>query len=331
MNWQSGKYWTQRLFSPSPHRELAVAALQHFQANKGLNIPLMGLKHHNPVDMPLDFSGSKMPRKIRQSRLPKISLVTPSYNQADMLERTILSVLSQGYPNLQYVIQDGGSTDGSVKVIRKYEGQLHYWESKPDKGQSHAIEMGFQQTDGEIMGWLNSDDILMPGALWDIAQHFIRHPKTDVAFGHRVIIDEQDRKIGQWVLPSTTHHYLPYADYLAQESVYWHRRIYERVNGIDPQFRFAMDWDLFLRFKRSTAKFRRIRSFIGAFRIHAAQKTSSIISDVGAQEMDILRERELGRIPGQIEISKKLIWLYWRNYFIEKAMKHGLYRVNLQV
>lgn len=328
MNWQTGKNWARRLLSPSPHREIGLAAIHHMQSYKGLRFPLLGLKHHQPIEMPLDFTCPLMPRQnIDPNGWPKISLVTPSYNQADMLERTIQSVLSQNYPNLQYVIQDGGSTDNSVKVIRKYEDQIHYWESRPDEGQSHAIEMGFKHTDGEVMGWLNSDDILMPGALWEIGRFFKRNSRTDVAFGHRMIIDEQDRKIGQWVLPSNTHRYLPYADYLAQESVYWHRRIWKKAGGIDRNFRFAMDWDLFLRFRKSFGKFKRIRRFIGAFRIHESQKTSSQISDIGAQEMNFLRERELGHIPEHKELSKKLVWLYWRNCLIDLAMKRGLYRV----
>ncbi len=323
---KSGRFWARRLISPMPHREVAVACLEHFRINRGIDFPLMGLKHHQPIEMPLDFNEG-IPRRYDLDRLPTISLVTPSYNQSEMLERTIQSVLSQKYPKLQYVIQDGGSTDDSVKVIKKYESQLHYWESRSDEGQSHAIEMGFKNTDGEIMAWLNSDDILIPGALWQMAHFFRKHRNVDVAFGHRVIIDQHDRKIGQWVLPSNTHHYLKYADYLAQESVFWNRRIWNRVGGIDRSFRFAMDWDLFLRFKSAYGKFKRIGKFIGAFRIHDAQKTSSQIADIGAREMDLLRKRELGRVPESTEISKKLVWLYWRNYLIERAMSRGFYRI----
>jgi len=323
---RSSKSLGRHLISPTPHRQIAVACLEHMRVNRGVDFPLMGLKHHPPVELPLNFNDG-IPTKFDKNRLPRISIVTPSYNQADMLERTIKSVLCQNYPNLQYVIQDGGSTDESVKVIRKYEDKLHYWESRADAGQSHAIELGFKHTDGEVMGWLNSDDILMPGSLWQLARFFNRHPNVDVAFGHRMIIDEWDQKIGQWVLPANTHHYLKYADYLAQESVYWTRRIWDRVGGIDRSFRFAMDWDLFLRFQGSFAKFKRIKHFIGAFRIHDSQKTSVQIADVGSREMDMLRKRELGRVPAQPEISKKLVWLYWRNYMIESAIRKGIYRI----
>jgi len=320
---------SQHLASPSPHRQLAIAWLDHMRSNKGVDFPLLGLQHHRPQEMPLNFESVRLPA-IREQSLPVISLVTPSYNQADMLERTIKSVLSQNYPRLQYVIQDGGSTDGSVKVIEKYASHLHHWESRPDGGQSQAIELGFRHTDGEIMGWLNSDDILMPGALWDIARFFQRRPSLDVAYGHRVIIDKQDRKIGQWVLPANTHCYLHYADYLAQESVYWTRRIWERAGGIDPSFRFAMDWDLFLRFRRSMGKFKRIHRFVGAFRIHESQKTSAQISEVGEQEMNLIRRRELGHVPEHSEISKRLVWLYWRNYMIERAVRGGFSRLQTQ-
>ncbi|HMO91612.1 MAG TPA: glycosyltransferase family 2 protein [Pirellulaceae bacterium] len=313
--------------SPAPHSEVALACLQHFHGNLGVRFPLMGLKHHHPVELPLDFEEA-VPKRYNLKRLPTISIVTPSYNQAEMLERTIKSVLSQRYPKLQYVIQDGGSKDGSVDVIKKYESQLHHWESRSDEGQAHAIELGFKRTDGEVMAWLNSDDILMPGALWKMARFFQSGRRVDVAYGHRMIIDQHDRKVGQWLLPSNTHNYLKYADYLPQESVFWRRKIWDRVGGVDRKFRFAMDWDLFLRFKGAYGKFKRIGNFIGAFRVHDAQKTSAQIADVGAEEMNLLRKRELGRIPESLELTKKLVWLYWRNYFIERAMNRGLYRVD---
>jgi len=324
---QSFRFWSRQLASRAPHRQLAIAWLDHLRVNRGINFPLMGLRHHDPQDLSLDFYRQK-PSWVRTADLPVISLVTPSFNQAEMLERTIQSVLSQKYPKLQYVIQDGGSTDGSVEIIKKYEHLLHNWESTRDEGQSHAIEMGFGKTDGQVMGWLNSDDILMPGSLWEIANFFRSNPRMDVAFGHRIIIDEQDRKIGQWVLPSNTHHYLPYADYLAQECVFWNRRIWDRVNGIDRSFRFAMDWDLFLRFRRAEGRFRRIPKFIGAFRIHEAQKTSAQIHDIGSQEMELLRARELGRVPEPRELSKRLVWLYWKNYLLESACRRGLFSLS---
>ncbi len=278
----SFRLWLRQLSSRGPHRQFAVAWLDHLRVNRGVTFPLMGLSHHPPrtSEHPAPY---RSPPVISMVGLPTISIVTPSYNQATMLERTIRSVLDQDYPQLQYVIQDGGSTDHSVDIIRRYASRLHHWDSRPDEGQAHAIQLGFARTDGQVMGWLNSDDILLPGALWEIARFFQKNPDVDVAYGHRLIIDEQDHEVGRWVLPANTHKYLPWADYLAQESVYWTRQIWDRVHGIDRSFQFAMDWDLFLRFRRASARFQRIPRMIGGFRLHENQKTAAQIADVGAQ------------------------------------------------
>ena len=124
-------------------------------------------KRHNEYTRELvDFVRElRPPAPIAGGLLPKLSIVTPSYNQARFLERTILSVLNQGYPRLEYIIIDGGSTDGSVDIIRKYERYLTHWESQPDRGQSHAINKGFERATGEYVGWQNSDDLYFPGAL----------------------------------------------------------------------------------------------------------------------------------------------------------------------
>lgn len=321
---QKIRQWIRRAREWSFHRTCAVTILDYLRKRQGVTFPLMGLCHHQPEE--LVSSRHHPPPRLQLSGLPVISIVTPSYNQGNMLERTIRSVLDQNYPLLQYVIQDGGSSDHSVEIIRRYQHRLHSWESRPDEGQAHALQLGFARTDGEVMGWLNSDDVLLPGSLWEIARFFQKQRQTDVLYGHRVIIDENDHRIGRWILPRNTHKYLPYADYLAQESVYWRRQIWDRVDGIDRSFQFAMDWDLFLRFWRAGARFQRLPRSIGAFRVHETQKTSSAINDLGVREMNRIRQRELGCIPQQTELSKKLIWLYWRNFAIQSAQKFRIYR-----
>lgn len=308
------------------HRRLAMTGLRYLRGDRGLNFPLMGLQHHPPRDWDTPAPSPSIRPVVSMVGLPVISIVTPSYNQASMLERTIRSVLDQGYPRLQFVIQDGGSTDHSVEIIRRYEMHLHAWESAPDEGQAHAIETGFSRTDGQIMGWLNSDDILLPGALWEIARTYQQNPDVDVVYGHRLIIDEQDRQVGRWMLPSNTHHYLKFADYLGQESVYWRRELWDRVHGIDRSFQFAMDWDLFLRFQRAGGRFHRIPRFLGGFRIHRNQKTSACLENLGTREMNRLRKRELGHLPENRELAEQLVWLYWRNLAMDSAQRLGLSR-----
>ena len=119
---------------------------------------------------------------------PKVSIVTPSFNQGHFIEETIRSVLDQDYPNIEYIIIDGGSTDDTVNVIKKYQGRLSYWESCRDRGQSHAINKGFEKCTGEIFNWLNSDDVLRPGSLRRIAERFVESPGIHLLCGSRAII-----------------------------------------------------------------------------------------------------------------------------------------------
>lgn len=237
------------------------------------------------------------------SKTPKISIVTPSFRQGDFIEKTLLSVFDQQYPNLEYFVQDGGSKDGTVAVLEKYAEKLSGWVSEKDSGQSQAINRGFAKTGGEIMGWLNSDDLLLPGALTTVADYFNRHPEVDVVYGNRLLIDENDMEIGRWLMPGHDGAALSWVDYIPQETLFWRRRIWDKVGGqIDESFRFAMDWDLLVRFRDAGARFAHIPQFMGAFRIHEHQKTSANINDIGHQEMNRIRERLLGRVPSRKEI-----------------------------
>ena len=239
------------------------------------------------------------------ARCPTISIVTPSFRQAQFIERTVLSVLDQAYPRLEYFVQDGASDDGTRAILERHAGRLSGWDSRPDSGQSEAINRGFARTTGEIMGWLNSDDILLPGALACVADFFERHPDVDVVYGHRILIDEEDREIGRWVLPAHDDKVLSWADFVPQETLFWRRAIWEKAGGrVDESFRFAMDWDLLVRFREAGARFARIPRFIGGFRVHARQKTSAGMSEVGVREMDRIRERILGRVPTRAEVSR---------------------------
>ena len=158
------------------------------------------------------------------------------------------------------------------------------------------------------MAWLNSDDLFLPGALAYVADYFLRHPDVDVVYGHRVLIDEQNGEIGRWILPRHDDAALLWADFIPQETLFWRRTLWDRAGGkIDETFRFAMDWDLLLRFRKLGARMVRLPCFIGAFRIHGAQKTSAAIHDVGMQEMQKLRFRELGRDVTQADIRRALV------------------------
>jgi glycosyltransferase involved in cell wall biosynthesis len=257
--------------------------------------------------------------------VPTISLVTPSFQQGEFLERTIVSVLDQHYPRLEYVVQDGGSADGTCKVLDRYRARLHRCVSAPDKGQAQAINLGLAGSSGEIMAWLNSDDLLLPGALGYAAGYFARHPEIDCIYGHRVLIDEHDRDVGRWVLPPHDSAVLKWADFVPQETLFWRRRIWERAGGaLDPSFQFAMDWDLLVRFVEAGARFARVPRFLGAFRVHARQKTTAQIEQKGMGEMARIRRRLHGREVLPQEIHGQI-----RPYLMRHVLCHHLYRAGV--
>jgi glycosyltransferase involved in cell wall biosynthesis len=203
---------------------------------------------------------------------PRISIVTPSYQQGCYLEWTMRSVLEQGYPNLEYVVMDGGSTDETVDILARYKDRLTSCESSPDKGQADAIVRGFGRTTGGIMAYLNSDDLLAPGALDFAARFFAAHPEADAIYSHRVFIDEGNTVTRYWILPPHHTWMMERWDYIPQETCFWRRRIYEKVGGIDPSYHFALDYDLFVRFMQH-GRMQRVNRFLGAFREHPSSKT----------------------------------------------------------
>lgn len=281
-----------------------------------LLLPRLGrLNQYPPVLMrlPSHYHDTPMP-----ARTPRVSVVTPSFRQGQFIERTIRSVLDQRYPALEYFIQDGGSKDGTIDVIRRHAHKLAGWESAPDAGQSQAINLGFARTTGEIMAWLNSDDLLLPGAIAAVVDYFNRHPDIDVVYGHRLLIDEDDHEIGRWMLPAHDDEVLSWADYVPQETLFWRRELWDKVGGrVDESFRFAMDWDLLIRFRDAGARFACLPRFLGAFRIHTQQKTSAEISGVGMQDMARIRERIHGRLPPMSEVHRAVLPYLFRHLLVD--------------
>jgi glycosyltransferase involved in cell wall biosynthesis len=272
-----------------------------------------------PLKLPPNVAHSDLPRPA-----PIISMVTPSYNQAAFLERTIRSVLDQGYPRLEYIVQDGGSTDGTVDILRHHAASLVHCESAPDRGQAHALNLGFRHATGDILAYLNSDDLLLPGALAKVARFFAAHPGVDVVYSHRLVIDTDDREIGRWILPAHDNAVLVWQDYIPQETLFWRRRLWERVGGcLDESFQFALDWDLLLRFRDAGARFVRLPCFLGAFRVHAEQKTSARFEELYEPEVSRLRERCHGRIVPRTEVLRAV-----RPYLLRHVFRHHLHRIS---
>jgi GT2 family glycosyltransferase len=243
---------------------------------------------------------------------PKLSIVTPSYQQARYLGQTMRSVLDQPGVACEYVVRDGDSTDGSKALIERMAAEyaapapgpaprasrLTAWSSAPDGGQADAIAQGFAQTSGgpdDIMAWINSDDYYLPGALAFVADYFARHPDVDMVYGHRIVVNEDAQEVARWFLPPHDPEVLRLNDFVPQETLFWRRRIWDRVGGLDPAFQFALDWDLLLRCQAAGAKIVRLPYFLACFRVHAAQKTTAFMHSTGQAEITRLRERTHGR------------------------------------
>ena len=208
---------------------------------------------------------------------PKITIVTPNYNLGAYLEHTILSVIGQGYPNLEYIIIDGGSTDNSLEIIKKYEKHLAYWVSEPDGGMYEAIQKGMERSTGEIMGWLNSDDMLLPRGLFTIAEIF--NTFDDVAWvqGRPASFDEVGRLVDVGLIKrwSKFHFYGGRYRWVQQESTYWRRELWEKAGGrLNTELKLAGDFDLWLRFFNH-ARLYTTSSFIGGFRFRTGQLSKS--------------------------------------------------------
>jgi len=207
---------------------------------------------------------------------PKISIVTPSFNQAKYLGKTIESVLSQGYPNLEYLIMDGGSTDGSADIIKASESKLAYWQSKRDNGMYDAIQQGFEKTTGEIMAWINSDDVYFKDTFSIVAEIFSTFPEVEWVTGAYCNIDETGRLIRadrplKW---SKYHYRLLDTSLIQQEAVFWRRSLWEKAGGhLNTNLALAGDFELWLRFFNHT-KLYSVNTPLGAFRFRLTDQKS---------------------------------------------------------
>jgi glycosyltransferase involved in cell wall biosynthesis len=255
----------------------------------------------------------------------RFSIVTPSYNHGRFLEQTILSVLGQEFPHLEYIIQDGGSTDESAAILERYRRVLRHCATGKDRGQAHAINLGFQHARGDILAYLNSDDMLLPGTLHYVAAFFDNNPEVDVVYGHRVVVDEDGMEVGRWVLPPHDERILSWADFVPQETLFWRRRLWEKVGAaLDESYQFAMDWELLLRFEAAGARFVRLPRFLAAFRIHPEQKSTAQLAELGLREMSRLRQRRHGRPVHAREIRHAI-----RGYKARHLLYHLLYDLGL--
>ncbi|NEQ99871.1 MAG: glycosyltransferase, partial [Cyanothece sp. SIO2G6] len=204
---------------------------------------------------------------------PRISIVTPSFNQGKFIEETIRSVLLQGYPNLEYIIIDGGSTDNSVEIIQKYEQFLTFWISEKDQGQAHAINKGLELSHGEVLGWLNSDDMYVKGTLKTIQKAFQRYSDCIVVHGNRILINEHSKVTGWISLSSFDPENKSFN--VCSETAFWSRAAMGQVGFLNENLQFAMDLEFFGRLYFS-GFFIKLNDYLGYFRCHPLSKSSTI-------------------------------------------------------
>lgn len=236
---------------------------------------------------------------VKNSTWPRITIITPSYNQGQFLEATIKSVLDQNYPNLEFIIMDGGSTDNSKAIIEKYQDCLDHWESRKDEGQTHAINKGLARATGDLINWLNSDDLLMPGALELLATAHKARPDAEIFYGDYQAVDGA----GSLIYSRRAAPYHPDAlvwgrQLSSQPAVFFTKKLLKRLGPLDESLTFCMDTEFWIRAAQSRTTFIQIKSFLGITRVHGEAKTTRLQQTLKQEHQKILtRTRVFDPIP----------------------------------
>jgi glycosyltransferase involved in cell wall biosynthesis len=206
----------------------------------------------------------------------KISVVTPSYNQGQFLEDTIVSVLEQRYPNLEYIVMDGGSTDQSREILEKYDDEITAWVSEKDNGQAEAINKGFAMATGDVVAWINSDDMYLPGTLKYVAEALKDLSSPAILFGNCINFNERTKKAsGSDVVRNHQRLDIALIDYIIQPSCFWNRAAWDLVGPLNDQLHYGFDWEWFIRARQAGVGFHPVDRFLSMYRWHDAHKTST--------------------------------------------------------
>jgi glycosyltransferase involved in cell wall biosynthesis len=242
---------------------------------------------------------SSLSQRFTDSMLPLVSIITPSFNQAPYLETTIRSVLEQDYPRLEYIIVDGGSTDGSLEIIQRYADRLAWWISEPDRGQTDAINKGFRRAKGEVFAWINSDDYYLPGAISQAVASLQAHPAATLVYGDADLVDEHGQRIGRFPARQTDlPHMLRGSVHIPQQASFFRAALWPMVGPLDSTFYFAMDYDLWLRLAKH-GPFVYTAQRWAAFRLHGSNKTR-LSDDRCYPEMIRAARRLTGKSPTRL-------------------------------
>ena len=243
----------------------------------------------------------------------RLAIVTPSFNQGRFVERTIRSVLGQSYQPLEYVVCDGLSTDTTSGILDRYADRLQAI-VEADSGQANAVNKGIRATSGEVIGWLNSDDIYCPGALVTIAAYFARHPDIDVVYGDATLIDSHDHVVGRYYTRPWDPRLLPRRPYLCQPAVFFRRRVVERFGPLDESLLFNMDYEYWLRLASGGARFAYLPLTLASARVHGQTKTSTGGIRIH-EELNHVLKRYVDRIPDA--------WILTHTHAVLQADRHG--------
>ena len=251
---------------------------------------------------------SRVPRTY-----PSISVVTPSYNQGAFLKGTIRSVLDQKYPNLEYIVIDGGSKDKSVDIIRNYEERLAYWVSEADRGQAHALNKGFAKATGDIFCWINSDDLLTPGTLHRVADYFNENPDAHWCTGGCQTIEGDGKVRKEQVVDvgAPLSRWLTHINYnraaILQPSTFWTRKAWQDVGGVQETLHYAFDFDFFYQIRKKFGTPGELNAILSQFRLHRESKSVSQKRQFLHEMMGIARE-EMAELPAS-EKAEVEVWL----------------------
>ena len=236
------------------------------------------------------------------ANLPRLSIIIPTYQQGDYIERTLQSIVSQNYPQLQLIVIDGGSTDQTGEIIERYRQDIAIYISEKDDGQSDAIRKGFNLATGDIITWMNSDDTYAKDALLTIGQFFASNQSVRFAYGNRDIINENDEVIGRRRQPDFHPRIMRYCHMIVpQVSAFWQRSLYQESGGVDASLRFCMDFDLFVKMALISPP-AHLPIVLGNFRIHGDSKTSNL-ENVRLAEDQIVQKRYCRYKPGTIQFK----------------------------
>lgn len=253
-------------------------------------------------------------------KYPSVTVITPSFNQAKFLKATIESVLNQNYRNLQYIVIDGKSTDNSVEIIKNYSSKIDYWVSEPDRGQSDAINKGLCRAKGDIVTWLNSDDLLAPGALEAVAAAWLETPDLALLSGECIRIGPDNEFLFWHVVPRQTRWLAKLGlIYIDQPGTFWSREMFKNANVLNSNLTGLMDHDLWYRIVLSGGKTRRIRKCTAAFRIHPESKTEKL-QDTFQKESEMLRKYHCKNLKSVslLSIFSYRIWKFINGDYVKK-------------